>query len=50
LQKLGLKRMFLHAWQLKFQHPVNARPVTVKSPLPAALQQFIDSVQPPIPV
>ncbi len=50
LQKLGLKRMFLHAWQLKFQHPVSARPVTVKSPLPAALQQFIDSVQPPVPL
>jgi 23S rRNA pseudouridine955/2504/2580 synthase len=50
LQKLGLKRMFLHAWQLKFQHPVNARPVTVKAPLPEALQQFIDSVQPPVPI
>jgi len=50
LQKLGLKRMFLHAWQLKFQHPVSARPVTVKAPMPAALQQFIDSVQPPIPI
>ena len=50
LQKLGLKRMFLHAWQLKFQHPVSARPVTVKAPLPAALQQFIDSVQPPVPL
>ncbi|MEY4435653.1 MAG: hypothetical protein RLY41_1302 [Pseudomonadota bacterium] len=48
LQKMGLKRMFLHAWQLKFQHPQSARLVTLQAPLPPELQHFVDSVQPPI--
>ncbi len=48
LQKLGLKRMFLHAWQLKFQHPQSGRPIILQAPLPAELQNFVDSIQPPI--
>ena len=48
LQKMGLKRMFLHAWQLKFQHPQSGRPVTLQAPLPPELKNFVDSVQPPI--
>lgn len=48
LQKLGLKRMFLHAWQLKFQHPQSGRPVTLQAPLPPELQNFVDAIQPPI--
>jgi 23S rRNA pseudouridine955/2504/2580 synthase len=48
LQKMGLKRMFLHAWQLKFQHPQSTRLVTLQAPLPPELQHFVDSVQPPI--
>jgi 23S rRNA pseudouridine955/2504/2580 synthase len=48
LQKLGLKRMFLHAWQLKFQHPQSGRSVSLQAPLPPELQSFVDSVQPPI--
>ena len=46
LQKQGLKRMFLHAWQLKFQHPANGRPVSLQAPLPPELQQFVDQTQP----
>lgn len=48
LQKMGLKRMFLHAWQLKFQHPQSGRPVTLQAPLPPELKNFVDGVQPPI--
>ncbi len=48
LQKLGLKRMFLHAWQLKFQHPQSARPITLQAPLPPELQHFVDCIQPRI--
>jgi 23S rRNA pseudouridine955/2504/2580 synthase len=48
LQKMGLKRMFLHAWQLKFQHPQSHRPVSLQAPLPPELKSFVDSVQPPI--
>ena len=48
LQKMGLKRMFLHAWQLKFQHPQSGRPVTLQAPLPPELKNFVDGIQPPI--
>lgn len=48
LQKMGLKRMFLHAWQLKFHHPQSGRLVTLQAPLPSELQKFVDGVQPPI--
>ncbi len=48
LQKMGLKRMFLHAWQLKFQHPQSHRPVSLQAPLPSELQKFVDGIQPPI--
>ena len=49
LNKIGLKRMFLHAWRLQFRHPVSGLPVQLTSPLPPELQQFIDHVQPPAP-
>lgn len=48
LQKMGLKRMFLHAWQLKFQHPQSHRPVSLQAPLPIELKNFVDGIQPPI--
>jgi 23S rRNA pseudouridine955/2504/2580 synthase len=48
LQKMGLKRMFLHAWQLRFQHPQTGRLVSLQAPLPPELKSFVDSVQPPI--
>ena len=48
LHKMGLKRMFLHAWQLKFQHPQSHRPVSLQAPLPPALKNFVDGIQPPI--
>ncbi len=48
LHKMGLKRMFLHAWQLKFQHPQSHRPVTLQAPLPPELKNFVDGIQPPI--
>jgi 23S rRNA pseudouridine955/2504/2580 synthase len=42
LARQGLKRMFLHAWRLQFQHPSTAQPVALEAPLPADLQQFVD--------
>ena len=42
LQKQGLKRMFLHAWQLKFAHPQTAEGVELQSPLPAELARFVE--------
>ena len=47
LQKQGLKRMFLHAWRLQFRHPVSGDAVRLLSELPAELQQFVTTLQPP---
>jgi 23S rRNA pseudouridine955/2504/2580 synthase len=34
LNKYGHKRMFLHAFEFRFSHPISADPVAVQSPLP----------------
>ena len=49
LKKLGLKRMFLHAWRLRFNHPNSEKSVLLEAPLPPELQEFIDHVQPAPP-
>ena len=41
LAKRGLKRMFLHAQRLEFEHPLDRKPVTVEAPLPADLAAFL---------
>lgn len=41
LQKLGLKRMFLHAAELQLNHPLTGQPLVLKAPLPQELQQMI---------
>jgi 23S rRNA pseudouridine955/2504/2580 synthase len=37
----GFKRMFLHACELSFQHPLSDLPLTLSSPLPEALARFV---------
>jgi 23S rRNA pseudouridine955/2504/2580 synthase len=37
LQRQGLGRMFLHAWQLHFSHPLDEREMQLKAPLPPEL-------------
>ncbi|WP_293406836.1 RluA family pseudouridine synthase [Polaromonas sp.] len=37
----SLKRMFLHAWSLKFNHPKLRKVVHLHAPLPPELQQFL---------
>lgn len=44
LMKQGLKRMFLHAEKLVFDHPVSGERMTVEAPLPDDLQSFLDSL------
>ncbi|HJU51411.1 MAG TPA: RluA family pseudouridine synthase [Acidimicrobiia bacterium] len=39
----GLRRMFLHASRLQFQHPVTEIELTVESPLPAELERALAS-------
>lgn len=41
LQKLGLKRMFLHAAELHLNHPLTDEKLILKAPLPQDLAQFI---------
>jgi 23S rRNA pseudouridine955/2504/2580 synthase len=45
LQKQGLRRMFLHAWRLQFNHPATGERIELLSPLPADLRKFVDHVQ-----
>jgi 23S rRNA pseudouridine955/2504/2580 synthase len=39
----ALKRMFLHAWSLKFNHPKTRKVVHLQAALPPELQQFLPS-------
>jgi 23S rRNA pseudouridine955/2504/2580 synthase len=38
----GLKRMFLHAWRLQFDHPSSGERVALLAELPPELQRFVD--------
>lgn len=37
LQKLGLRRMFLHAWRLQFNHPASGQRIALQAELPPEL-------------
>ncbi|HEY1181308.1 MAG TPA: RluA family pseudouridine synthase [Rhodocyclaceae bacterium] len=41
LQRLGLKRMFLHAAKLEMTHPVTSEVLSLEAPLPAELSEFL---------
>ena len=41
LQKLGLRRMFLHAAELHLDHPLTGEKLILKAPLPQDLAQFV---------
>jgi len=49
LLKQGLKRMFLHAWRLQFNHPASGERVALQAELPSELQQYVSHVQLPTP-
>lgn len=42
LRLLGLRRLFLHASSLSFNHPITGKFLTVKAPLPRTLQKVLD--------
>jgi 23S rRNA pseudouridine955/2504/2580 synthase len=44
LAKLGLKRMFLHAYSIALTHPLTDEPLRFSAPLPDELQKFIDKL------
>lgn len=45
LMKKGLKRMFLHASQIKFKHPLTDTLVAVMAPLPKELEGFLTKLR-----
>lgn len=47
LARSGLKRMFLHAAELGFVHPVSGETVALRAPLPPELQRFIRGLEKP---
>ncbi len=44
LAKQGLKRMFLHAAKLVFDHPISGEKMLVEAPLPTDLATFLDTL------
>ncbi len=44
LMRIGLKRMFLHAWRMRFPHPLSGATLELESPLPDVLRNFIEAI------
>ena len=44
LARQGLKRMFLHAGELEFAHPLSGKALKLHAPLPEDLSRFLDSL------
>ena len=42
LQRQGLKRMYLHAWRLQFNHPATGERIELLAGLPLELKKFAD--------
>ncbi|MDX8378475.1 MAG: RluA family pseudouridine synthase [Gallionella sp.] len=49
LMKQGLKRMFLHAHSIAFNHPISGEPMQISTPLPVELQNFVDKLESSLP-
>jgi len=47
LARLGLKRMFLHAHELAFQHPLTGERLELTAPLPRELARFLARLEHP---
>jgi 23S rRNA pseudouridine955/2504/2580 synthase len=45
LPRLGLKRMFLHAWRLTLPHPISGEKMELEAPVPDELQHYMDSLE-----
>jgi 23S rRNA pseudouridine955/2504/2580 synthase len=44
LKSVGLKRLFLHAWQLCINHPHSGERLQLEAPLPTELRQILDNL------
>jgi 23S rRNA pseudouridine955/2504/2580 synthase len=47
LAKRGLKRMFLHAHSISFNHPLTGEPLNISAPLAPDLQRFLSKLDVP---
>jgi hypothetical protein len=45
LEKLRLGRNFLHAAELEFTHPKTGKSLSLASPLPGALEAFLERLE-----
>ncbi len=45
MKKMGLKRLFLHAWKLGITHPSSGEKLLFEAPLPAQLQNVITKLR-----
>ena len=45
LAKRGLRRMFLHAAELRFTHPVTGETLALHAPLPPELDAFLGGLE-----
>ncbi|WP_300494533.1 23S rRNA pseudouridine(955/2504/2580) synthase RluC [uncultured Methylophaga sp.] len=45
LRQYGLKRMFLHAWQLSLKHPLTDEPLTFNAELPDTLKDVLKQLE-----
>lgn len=45
LHREGLRRMFLHAWRMRFPHPASGEVLSLEAGLPDELQRFMDSLE-----
>jgi len=45
LKKLGLKRLFLHAWKLTIKHPTSGEPLLLEAPLPMPLEKVLNRLR-----
>lgn len=43
LDRLGYRRMFLHAWRLRLAHPISGEPIELQVELPAELQSWMQA-------
>ncbi len=43
--KLGLKRQFLHAWKLSFQHPTQPQVLDLLAPIPSNLEHILKQLR-----
>jgi 23S rRNA pseudouridine955/2504/2580 synthase len=45
MKKLGLKRLFLHAWKLGISHPISKQAIHFEAPTPDALTTVLNNLE-----